>query len=182
MQARSLCVNIADVIKEDVDPSGQTHSLPSDTASVWMSLGVNILATSLVAVKMIQHRMTVKGLKSSYKRKRTSVERLLLFFVESGSFFCGLQLLFAIFDTLNLDETSTTDSYVQITALILYSLFNGLTVCRSHRRDRVGCELKRYLSSVLYPISVIIMVNLDRSVIEESVHRPHIAADTNQIL
>ncbi|KAF5366496.1 hypothetical protein D9757_012165 [Collybiopsis confluens] len=113
-------VNIADVIKEDVDPSGQTHSLPLDTASVWMSLGVNVLATSLVAVKMIQHRIMVKGLKSSYKRKRTSVEKLFLFLVESGSFFCGLQ--------------------------------------------------------VLYPLSVIIMVNLDRSVIEESVDRPHIAA------
>ncbi|KAF5365364.1 hypothetical protein D9757_012128 [Collybiopsis confluens] len=113
-------VNIADVIKEDVDPSGQTHSLPLDTASVWLSLGVNVLATSLVAVKMIQHRMMVKGLKSSYKRRRTSVEKLFLFLVESGSFFCGLQ--------------------------------------------------------VLYPLSVIIMVNLDRSVIEESVDRPHIAA------
>ncbi|KAJ3794341.1 hypothetical protein GGU11DRAFT_759227 [Lentinula aff. detonsa] len=46
-------VNISDVIMEDVNPSGQTHSLAMDTASVWVSLGVNAFATSIVALKML---------------------------------------------------------------------------------------------------------------------------------
>ncbi|KAJ3991211.1 hypothetical protein F5050DRAFT_1716274 [Lentinula boryana] len=141
-------VNISDVIMEDVNPSGQTHSLAMDTASVWVSLGVNAFATSIVALKMFRHRRSVRII--SRKGSMTSVEKLLLFLVESGSAFCAFQLLFAIFDTLNLYQTTTTDSSIQITTLILYSIFNGFTV--------------------LYPLAVIIMVSLNSSVIEASIH------------
>ncbi|KAJ3980928.1 hypothetical protein F5890DRAFT_1477335 [Lentinula detonsa] len=141
-------VNISDVIMEDVNPSGQTHSLAMDTASVWVSLGVNAFATSIVALKMFRHRRSVRII--SRKGSMTSVEKLLLFLVESGSAFCAFQVLFAIFDTLNLYQTTTTDSPIQITTLILYSIFNGFTV--------------------LYPLAVIIMVSLNSSVIEASIH------------
>ncbi|KAJ3832179.1 hypothetical protein F5878DRAFT_24466 [Lentinula raphanica] len=82
-----------------------------------------------------------------------TVEKLLLFLVESGSAFCLFQLLFAIFETLNLYQTTTTDSSIQVTTLILYSIFNGF--------------------AVLYPLAVIIMVSLNNSVIEESLHSQH---------
>ncbi|KAJ3788871.1 hypothetical protein GGU10DRAFT_84927 [Lentinula aff. detonsa] len=144
----NTAVNISDVIMEDVNPSGQTHSLAMDTASVWVSLGVNAFATSIVALKMFRHRRSVRII--SRKGSMTSVEKLLLFLVESGSAFCAFQVLFAIFDTLNLYQTTTTDSSIQITTLILYSIFNGFTV--------------------LYPLAVIIMVSLNSSVIEASIH------------
>ncbi|KAJ4479085.1 hypothetical protein J3R30DRAFT_2713122 [Lentinula aciculospora] len=144
----NTAVNIADVIMEDVNPSGQSHSLAMDTASVWVSLGVNAFATSMVALKMLQHRRTMRMF-FSLKERRTSVEKVLLFLVESGSAFCLFQLLFAIFETLNLYQTSTTDSSIQITTLMLYSIFNGF--------------------AVLYPLAVIIMVNVNSSVIEESI-------------
>ncbi|KAJ3966976.1 hypothetical protein EV361DRAFT_1010824 [Lentinula raphanica] len=144
-------VNVADVIMEDVNPSGQTHSLALDTASIWVSLGVNAFATSIVALKMLRHRRSISII--SRKGRRTVVEKLLLFLVESGSAFCLFQLLFAIFETLNLYQTTTTDSSIQVTTLILYSIFNGF--------------------AVLYPLAVIIMVSLNNSVIEESLHSQH---------
>ncbi|KAJ3834603.1 hypothetical protein F5878DRAFT_349886 [Lentinula raphanica] len=68
----NIAVNVADVIMEDVNPSGQTHSLALDTASIWVSLGVNAFATSIVALKMLRHRRSISII--SRKGRRTVVD------------------------------------------------------------------------------------------------------------
>ncbi|KAJ4470187.1 hypothetical protein J3R30DRAFT_3712037 [Lentinula aciculospora] len=124
----------------------QTAVLAISVASIWTSLITNLVATSFIGVKLWEHHKTVQPLYNG--KQRSQVERLLLLLVESGTVLGVLQLLYAIFLTLE-DFTIPTQNETAA-----YLIFNSL-----------------FLELVpMYPVAVIILVNLERAPLAESFH------------
>ncbi|KAF8831332.1 hypothetical protein HHX47_DHR1000824 [Lentinula edodes] len=130
----------------DLSEGLQTTVLALSVTSIWTSLLPNLVATSLIGVKLIVHHKTVKPLYNG--KQRSHVERLLLLLVESGTVLGVFQLLYAILLTLE-DFTITTQNETAA-----YLMFSSV-----------------FLEVVpMYPVAVIILVNLERAPLAESFH------------
>ncbi|KAJ3873588.1 hypothetical protein F5051DRAFT_418792 [Lentinula edodes] len=124
----------------------QTAVLAISATSIWTSLVANLVATLFIGAKLLEHHKTVKALYNG--KHRSQVERLLLLLVESGTVLGVLQLLYAIFLTLE-DFANPTENETAA-YLIFNSLFSELVP--------------------MYPLAVIILVNLERAPLAESFH------------
>ncbi|KAJ3845690.1 hypothetical protein EV368DRAFT_70505, partial [Lentinula lateritia] len=143
----------------DLSESLQTTVLALSVTSIWTSLLTNLVATSLIGVKLIVHHKTVKPLYNG--KQRSHVERLLLLLVESGTVlgvFQEKQLLYAILLTLE-DFTITTQdetaAYLMFSSVFLEVVVNNIPII-------ILCILK--------DANVIILVNLERAPLAESFH------------
>ncbi|KAJ3900280.1 hypothetical protein F5879DRAFT_1055097 [Lentinula edodes] len=124
----------------------QTAVLAISATSIWTSLVANLVATLFIGAKLLEHHKTVKALYNG--KHRSQVERLLLLLVESGTVLGVLQLLYAIFLTLE-DFANPTENETAA-YLIFNSLFSELVP--------------------MYPLAVIILVKLERAPLAESFH------------
>ncbi|KAJ3718179.1 hypothetical protein C8R42DRAFT_644049 [Lentinula raphanica] len=140
----------------ELPESQQRAVLAISATSIWSSLVTNLGATIFIGVKLWQHHQAIKPLFDG--KRRSHVERLMLLLVESGTIIGVLQLIYAIFLTLE-DFTDTTQNETAA-----YLIFNSLFA-----------ELVP-----MYPMVVIILVNLDRAPLVESFHLS-LAATSNSM-
>ncbi|KAJ3739999.1 hypothetical protein DFH05DRAFT_477718 [Lentinula detonsa] len=124
----------------------QTAVLAISVTSIWTSLVTNLIATIFIGVKLWDHHKTMKPLYNG--KQRSHVERLMLLLVESGTVLGILQLLYAIFLTL---EDFTIPTQNEIAAYLMFnSVFSELVP--------------------MYSMAVIILVKLERAPLVESFH------------
>ncbi|KIK70090.1 hypothetical protein GYMLUDRAFT_236522 [Collybiopsis luxurians FD-317 M1] len=147
----NIVVNILDCIFDDLAVASFWNTSRWDSAAAFLSLGLNFVATVLIAFKVWRFRVTMK---SKFDHHWTPVENILLFLVESGAVYCGLQLIYAILITLTVTSTGITP--LNIAKSMIIEFFIG--------------------ASALYPVSVVIIVErswstLDRKSEEKAAKR-----------
>ncbi|KAJ3864234.1 hypothetical protein EV359DRAFT_81633 [Lentinula novae-zelandiae] len=126
----SFVVNIVDCIFDDIALKSFWATSAWDTAAAFLSFGLNLVATLLIALRVWQYRQVMK---SWVNHPRTYAENILLVLVESGAVYCVLQFVYSM--------------------LILFS----------ERSPGGVTPLFIATSMALYPVSVIIIVNLEWS-------------------
>ncbi|KIK53016.1 hypothetical protein GYMLUDRAFT_944334 [Collybiopsis luxurians FD-317 M1] len=88
-------------------------------------------------------------MKKTAFQRRTRIQNILLLLIESGAIYCTMQALYAVLTLLNIYGPVNNDALFQ-TFTIVSALFT--------------------LASAWYPISVVILVNMEDSSIIESFH------------
>ncbi|KAE9410065.1 hypothetical protein BT96DRAFT_1012321 [Gymnopus androsaceus JB14] len=140
----NFVINIIDCIFDDIALKSFWATSSWDTAAAFISASLNLVATLFIAYKAWEHHRLVK---IWIDHRRTNVENILIFFVESGSIYCLLQMVYSILILL------TANSPPEITPII---------IARS-----IVIEFFT-AASALYPLSVIIIVNLEWSPLDNS--------------
>ncbi|KAE9390831.1 hypothetical protein BT96DRAFT_332169 [Gymnopus androsaceus JB14] len=129
-----------------------------ETVCYWTSPLVNLVVLVAIGTKLRNHHRFIQPLYGKNSHKRSQVERLLLFLVESGTVICILQLVFAVLLTLDL---FTIVNEGTLTAFMLVnSLYIGV--------------------APMYLQAVIILVNIDRAPLEQTFHIDINGATTNE--
>ncbi|KAF9069439.1 hypothetical protein BDP27DRAFT_1420901 [Rhodocollybia butyracea] len=141
----ALC--LADAIVDTIIRSKGVKSGNSslDTAQMFISLAINIVATTCIGLKAKQNPDLVKDYFAQFKSRRERFEKMVLVLMESGVVLLIFQLLYAIFGRLNV--TAAQFSNINIAWSVIATMFNAITI--------------------LYAMAVIIMVIIDRSALDK---------------
>ncbi|KAE9406635.1 hypothetical protein BT96DRAFT_915322 [Gymnopus androsaceus JB14] len=143
----NIGVNIAGCIVEDI-VLDFLSPISLDLACLFISLGVNFIATLAIGLKVWYHHHATQTLYSNRKQKFSPTSRILLLFVESGALFCILQLLIAILTVLGTNAPLL--SPLESTFRIITEFFTGMTS--------------------IYPMAIIIMLNFNQLPLQETFH------------
>ncbi|KIK68695.1 hypothetical protein GYMLUDRAFT_730960 [Collybiopsis luxurians FD-317 M1] len=144
-------VNFAEGVTSDLPPSLLSYSRERqiNVASLYISLGTNIVATGLIGFKFWRYRRSVRTILG--KHRRTEMQKLLLLMVESGTVFLLVQFTMTIMTTLEMgDSDSDLGNPLILTYTVMEEIFEET------------CSL--------YPIVVIIMINNRSSIVDATVH------------
>ncbi|KAF9071294.1 hypothetical protein BDP27DRAFT_1322279 [Rhodocollybia butyracea] len=144
----NIGLNIADLIF-DIERPQLLLSTALDLVSVAISLIVNMTATSLIGWKAWAHYRTIR--KVSVWRK-SHVQKILLFLMESGAVFLAIQLLALIGLVLVVSPLPAVQDLDTITLV-----------------GNIGEQVWQ-ASAALYPIAIIILIHSDHSPIVETLH------------
>jgi len=118
-----------------------------DVASASFSLGINLTTTAIIGLKAWQYQKDQSNMGLKHHGLNKS-QQVLLFWIESGVIFCATQALWAVFDILDLNQTSTNEiSVVNFAENITSQIVTA--------------------GGALYPIAVFIIVSQGMSVVEE---------------
>ncbi|KAE9406655.1 hypothetical protein BT96DRAFT_203145 [Gymnopus androsaceus JB14] len=140
----NIVVNIVECAFDNEALSSFWDTSRWDSAAAWISFGLNLLATLFIALKAWQHHQAMKAL--MLDGRRTTAENVLLFFIESGTAYCALQLVYVIFLAITISTTAMTPNVIARELLIEF--FTA--------------------ASALYPVAIVIMVNLDWSPLDQT--------------
>ncbi|KAJ3822935.1 hypothetical protein F5878DRAFT_184405 [Lentinula raphanica] len=152
----SFVVNIIDCVFDDIALKSFWAISAWDTAAAFLSFGLNLIATLLIAFKVWQHHQVVK---TWANHQRTEVEKVLLLFVESGALYCLFQLVYSIMILLSASSSGGTTSLMIATSII------------------IECFI---FASALFPVSIIIMINLEWSPLEYTIRQSDEEAGTRR--
>ncbi|KAE9404091.1 hypothetical protein BT96DRAFT_917066 [Gymnopus androsaceus JB14] len=143
----NIAINIAGCIVQDtvLDFLGP---ISLDLACLFISFGVNLIATLAIGLKVWYHHHATQALYSNRKQKFSPTSRILLLLVESGALFCILQLLIAILTVLGANAPLL--SPLESAFRIITEFFTGITS--------------------IYPMAIIIMLNLNHLPLQETFH------------
>ncbi|KAE9388298.1 hypothetical protein BT96DRAFT_981099 [Gymnopus androsaceus JB14] len=105
-------VNIADVIADiriDISTNGKCNrTVTLDWLGALLNLIVNIVATLLIAHRAWTHHQSTRGIS---RNKKTQVEAILQLMVDSGAIFGVVQVIFIIFNALDIQAASLSPVY-----------------------------------------------------------------------
>ncbi|THU90225.1 hypothetical protein K435DRAFT_968784 [Dendrothele bispora CBS 962.96] len=148
MLANTIVNIYSAAIYEPLEQPSATDNAMSVSA-VFLSFGVNLLATCLIYLKAWMHRRTKKAAFSEEKHvRRSDVDRVLLLIIESGAVYCLVQLIYPILNTTALYTPDLAPDGALATAINVFGpIYSGITV--------------------IYPMAVIILIHSRRSVVVE---------------
>ncbi|KAF9072020.1 hypothetical protein BDP27DRAFT_1321306 [Rhodocollybia butyracea] len=141
-------LSVADIIFDDLVSLGllDTHIPVLDLVFLVISLVVNMTATLLIGWKAWAHYRTMREV--SVWRK-SHVQKILLFLVESGAIFLFIQLFAlsaAILSSITVENTVTFDLVINTAQEVWFA------------------------SAAVYPLAIIIIIHSDNSPIAETIH------------
>ncbi|KAE9390118.1 hypothetical protein BT96DRAFT_980408 [Gymnopus androsaceus JB14] len=132
LMAANIGANLADAILDDTSTLGGPLAL--DYVSSFVSLAVNLLGTGIIGFTAWQHKKSINQASTTGRTKKSSIEIILLFLLQSGAAFCAIQLVYAVVQIL---PASSASDLLLVT--VMTAICNG--------------------AAVLYPLAVFIMVN-----------------------
>ncbi|KAE9393194.1 hypothetical protein BT96DRAFT_229352 [Gymnopus androsaceus JB14] len=147
----NLITNLGSGITGDLEtgqPGQNTVNSRMNFASLFLSLGVNMVATLAIGIKIWYHHALTKLLYSNPNQRFSPTVKMLLLLVESGALFCVMQVLTCIFAVL--DAYTVAFTPLDIAYSIIVQFFGGITP--------------------IYPMAVIIILGLKKSPLEETFH------------
>ncbi|KAE9387889.1 hypothetical protein BT96DRAFT_1025664 [Gymnopus androsaceus JB14] len=136
LMAANIGANLADAILDDTSTVGGPLAL--DYVSSFVSLAVNLLGTGIIGFTTWQHKKSTYQASTASRRKKSSIEIILFFLLQSGAVFCAIQLLYAVAQVLP-GFTSGSSASDLLLVTVMTAICNG--------------------AAVLYPLAVFIMVN-----------------------
>ncbi|KIK57912.1 hypothetical protein GYMLUDRAFT_737071 [Collybiopsis luxurians FD-317 M1] len=147
LMTANVGINIVDCILIDVQINTENvgGSIVLDWVSDLLSLVVNMCATSLIAWKAWKHR---SFLVQAEVHRRTRIENVLLLLIESGAIYCSIQ---AVYTALTIVNTYAAVVNLPRFLLIVIEAISGV-------------------AAAWYPIAVIILINVDRSPVVETIY------------
>jgi len=148
LQGANIVVIICDAVFDTLSITSAVastgSSLPWDFSAIYLSLGVNVIMTSSIILKVWYFR---KLLPQNYKR--TALQQTLLLWAESGIVYCTAQLFWAVFQNLAVNAQTDEDA-VSLGSKFLTDIVVAL--------------------GGIYTVFVFIAVNKEVSQINETVH------------
>ncbi|KAK7450587.1 hypothetical protein VKT23_012896 [Stygiomarasmius scandens] len=144
----NIIINIysAAIYEPLVEPTATDNAM--SVAAVFLSFGVNFLATSLIYLKAWLHRRTKKVAFKEKNVRRSDVDQVLLLIIESGAVYCVVQLVYPVLNSILLYSPETAPDSPLVTAVNVFGpIYSGITV--------------------IYPMAVIILIHSRRSVVAE---------------
>ncbi|KAE9400310.1 hypothetical protein BT96DRAFT_653136 [Gymnopus androsaceus JB14] len=151
----NIAVNVANCIAQDIHLDSTTVII-LESAAILISFGVNLTATSAIGAKIWFHHRATRFLYSNRKQKHSPTIRILLLLIESGVLFCIAQLWLAVFQVFFTQKPATFSAFTQ-TFLIVNEFWNGILP--------------------IYPVAVLILLNLNRLPLEETIHHNSVVVD-----
>ncbi|KAJ3737668.1 hypothetical protein DFJ43DRAFT_1045723 [Lentinula guzmanii] len=148
----NLGTNIASCIEDSIRVKSKLIGTISvlDWLSNACSIALNLCATSLIAWKAWTHNHTVKG---SLHQKKTYVQKVLLLLIESGAWFCSIQLT--------------------VLAFTLVSIYVSNAGSLGFQEAFAVISAASTLAPAWYPVAVIILIQSNNSPVVETLHNTH---------
>ncbi|KAH7879179.1 uncharacterized protein C8R40DRAFT_1166431 [Lentinula edodes] len=141
-------INFAQAVLSEISSVDPVRTRQTNAASLDISLATNAIATGLIALKFWNYRRSVRSVLG--RDKFTEVQNLLSLLVESGAIFLMLQLTMAVLLNLDIDSIESQSNAFQTAYTIMEEVFEE-TCC-------------------LYPVAVVLMINLQSSVVDATIH------------
>ncbi|KAJ3877331.1 hypothetical protein F5051DRAFT_464986 [Lentinula edodes] len=149
-------INFAQAVLSEISSVDPVRTRRTNAASLDISLATNAIATGLIALKFWNYRRSVRSVLG--RDKFTEVQNLLSLLVESGAIFLmlqtdemvSMQLTMAVLLNLDIDSIESQSSAFQTAYTIMEEVFEE-TCC-------------------LYPVAVVLMINLQSSVVDATIH------------
>ncbi|THU83571.1 hypothetical protein K435DRAFT_871149 [Dendrothele bispora CBS 962.96] len=154
MMLANTIVNIySAAVNELLEQPSATDNAMSVSA-VFLSFGVNLLATCLIYLKAWMHRRIKKAAFSEEKQvRRSDVDRVLLLIIESGAIYCLVQLIYPILNATALYTPDLAPDGALIFAIDVfrtYLFWDYKTVVFYEVEEKVKDKLKDYPGAFLY--------------------------------
>ncbi|KAJ3923538.1 hypothetical protein F5877DRAFT_74235 [Lentinula edodes] len=160
LASASFAVNIVDCIFDDIALKSFWATSAWDTAAAFLSFGLNLVATLLIALRVWQYHQVMK---SWVNHHRTYAENILLVLVESGAVYCVLQFVYSMLILFSARSPGgVTPLFIATSMVIEWFLAASASIPSS---------------SALYPVSVIIIVKLEWSPLDYTLRNTYASND-----